>query len=86
MMAVSPLEAALIETWTLFAFGSITIMLRIFCRTRMVGFAGYCGDDYLIFFGWVSRSSYPYTSQFMLKLSGLLYRNDSSSSHRRWYR
>ncbi|KAH5016898.1 hypothetical protein HBI81_020770 [Parastagonospora nodorum] len=51
-MTVSAFEAALIETWTLFAVGSIVIMMRIFCRTKMVGFAGYCGDDYLIFFAW----------------------------------
>ncbi|KAH7119934.1 hypothetical protein B0J11DRAFT_582429 [Dendryphion nanum] len=51
-MAVSPLEAALIETWTLFGFGSIAIILRIFSRTRLVGFAGYHPDDYLIIFAW----------------------------------
>jgi hypothetical protein len=53
-MAVSALEAALIETWTLFAVGTIFIILRVFSRTRLVGFAGYCADDYLIFFAWVS--------------------------------
>lgn len=52
-MALSPLEAALIETWTLFGFGSLAIILRIFSRTRLVGFAGYHPDDYLIFFAWV---------------------------------
>ncbi|KAH7066947.1 hypothetical protein BKA63DRAFT_131649 [Paraphoma chrysanthemicola] len=51
-MAVSPLEAALIETWTLFAVGSIFIILRVFSRTRLVGLAGYHADDYLIFFAW----------------------------------
>jgi hypothetical protein len=53
-MAMSPLEQALIETWTLYAFGSVAIMLRIFSRTRMVGIAGWHPDDYLIFFAWVS--------------------------------
>lgn len=52
-MAVRPLEAALIETWTLFALGIIIIILKIFSRTRMVGVAGYCGDDYMVFFAWV---------------------------------
>jgi len=56
-MAVTPLEAALIETWTLFTFGSIVIILRVFSRTRVVGVTGYCGDDYLIFFAWVSSST-----------------------------
>lgn len=55
-MAISPLQAALIETWTLFAIGSIFIILRIFSRTRLVGFDGYRADDYLIFFAWVSCS------------------------------
>jgi hypothetical protein len=55
-MAASPLEAALIETWSLYAIGSIFIILRIFSRTKMVGLAGYHIDDYTIFFAWVSRS------------------------------
>lgn len=55
-MAVSPLEAALIETWTLFGFGSLAIILRICARTRMVGLAGWHPDDYMIFFAWVGCS------------------------------
>ncbi|KAF1847796.1 uncharacterized protein K460DRAFT_352877 [Cucurbitaria berberidis CBS 394.84] len=51
-MAVSPLEAALIETWSLFAVGSIFIMLRVFSRLRMVGISGFCADDYMVFFAW----------------------------------
>ncbi|PSN73633.1 hypothetical protein BS50DRAFT_191908 [Corynespora cassiicola Philippines] len=51
-MTVTPLEAALIETWTLFGFGSIAIILRVFSRTRLVGISGYHPDDYLIWFGW----------------------------------
>ena len=57
-MAVSALEAALIETWSLYAVGSIVIMLRIFSRTRMVGVAGWHPDDYMIFFAWVG-SHFP---------------------------
>ncbi|KAF2185111.1 hypothetical protein K469DRAFT_577655 [Zopfia rhizophila CBS 207.26] len=51
-MAVDPLQAALIETWTLYAFGSLAIILRVCSRTRLVGFSGYHADDYLIFFAW----------------------------------
>lgn len=56
-MAVSPVQAAINETWSLFAIGTLAMVLRIFSRYRMVGFAGYCGDDYLIFFAWVSCAS-----------------------------
>ncbi|KAG9193561.1 hypothetical protein G6011_03596 [Alternaria panax] len=51
-MAISPLVQALIETWTLYAIGSVAIMLRIFSRTKMVGISGWHPDDYLIFFAW----------------------------------
>jgi hypothetical protein len=70
-MAIGPLEAALMETWTLFAIGSIAIILRIFSRTRLVGIAGWCPDDYLIFFGWVRCSMYlemiAYTDIYSLR-------------------
>lgn len=52
-MVPSPLEAALIETWTLYAIGTVVIMLRVLSRTRLVGISGYHPDDYIIFFSWV---------------------------------
>jgi hypothetical protein len=58
-MALSPLQSALIETWTLYGVGTLAFMLRIFSRTRLVGITGYCLDDYTIIFGWVSLSA-PY--------------------------
>jgi hypothetical protein len=61
-MALDPLQAALAELWGLFALGTIVIMLRIFSRTRLVGVAGYCPDDYMIFFAWV-RSSDQWTGR-----------------------
>jgi len=42
------LQAALIETWTLYSAGVIFIGLRVFSRTRLVGVRGYRLDDYLI--------------------------------------
>jgi hypothetical protein len=59
-MVVSPFQQAIIETWTLFAFGSLAIILRIYTRTRLVGIGGYKIDDYLIFFAWVSGN--PFSS------------------------
>ncbi|PVH98960.1 hypothetical protein DM02DRAFT_680576 [Periconia macrospinosa] len=50
-MAISPLESALIETWTLYGIGTLAFMLRIFSRSRL-GVSGYCVDDYTIFFAW----------------------------------
>ncbi|KAF9728338.1 hypothetical protein PMIN04_007725 [Paraphaeosphaeria minitans] len=50
-MAVSPLESALIETWTLYGIGTVAFMLRIFSRARL-GVSGYCIDDYTIIFAW----------------------------------
>lgn len=43
----------LIETWCLYSFGSLVIIVRIACRWRMIGIAGFKPDDYLIFFSWV---------------------------------
>jgi hypothetical protein len=60
---LSPLQAALAETWSLFALGTIFIALRIFARTRMVGVAGYHPDDYMIFFAWVSYSIYTFDAR-----------------------
>jgi hypothetical protein len=69
-MAITALEAALIETWTLFAIGSITIILRVFCRTKMVGVAGWHADDYMIFFGWVRCFALPYEYREYWRLQG----------------
>lgn len=55
-MAISPLESALIETWTLYGVGTVAFMLRIFSRMRL-GVSGYCLDDYTIIFAWVSLSA-----------------------------
>lgn len=44
---------ALIEIWTLYAFGSLFIFLRVFSRTKLVGIRGYRLDDYLVWFAWV---------------------------------
>jgi hypothetical protein len=57
---LSPFQAALAETWSLFALGTIFIALRIFARTRMVGVAGFHPDDYMIFFAWASCSTNMY--------------------------
>lgn len=49
-----PAPEALIETWTLYAFGTVFIGLRAFARTKLVGVRGYRLDDYLIWVAWVS--------------------------------
>jgi hypothetical protein len=81
---LSPLQAALAETWSLFALGTIFVALRVFARTRMVGVAGYHPDDYMIFFAWVSR--FAQNQEVELTLSDLLCWNDSSGAHCRRYR
>ncbi|KAK3312087.1 hypothetical protein B0H66DRAFT_505538 [Apodospora peruviana] len=53
-MAISPLEAALIETWTLYAFGTLVIFARIVCRWRMIGIYNFKPDDYLIVLAWIT--------------------------------
>lgn len=55
-MGLSPLESALIETWTLYGIGTLAFMLRVFSRARL-GVSGYCIDDYTIIFAWVSLSA-----------------------------
>lgn len=55
--ALAKFQAAVTETWTLYAFGSLAIILRVCSRTRLVGLAGYDLDDYLVWFGWVSDVS-----------------------------
>ncbi|ETS82851.1 hypothetical protein PFICI_04727 [Pestalotiopsis fici W106-1] len=54
---LAKVQAAVTETWTLYAFGSLAIVLRVYSRTRLVGLAGYHADDYLVWFGWVSKVS-----------------------------
>ena len=56
----SAARAALIETFTLYALGTIIIGLRVFSRTKLVGLRGYRWDDYLVFVVWVSTNQYPY--------------------------
>lgn len=49
----------LIETWTLYAIGSLIIFARIACRLQMAGMSEFQFDDYIIFFSWVG-SNHPY--------------------------
>ena len=56
----SAARAALIETFTLYALGTIIIGLRVFSRTKLVGLRGYRWDDCLVFVVWVSTNQYPY--------------------------
>ncbi|KAI1251711.1 hypothetical protein MGN70_006279 [Eutypa lata] len=46
-------SSELIETWTLYAVGSLVIFARIGCRWRMIGFSAFQPDDYIIVFSWV---------------------------------
>ena len=45
---------ALIETWTLYAAGTIFIMMRVFVRTKLVGIRNYRPDDYLVWVAWAA--------------------------------
>ncbi|KAF7532848.1 hypothetical protein G7054_g7609 [Neopestalotiopsis clavispora] len=51
--SLAKVQAAVTETWTLYAFGTLAIALRIWSRTRLVGVAEYDVDDYLVWFGWI---------------------------------
>ncbi|TDZ41025.1 hypothetical protein CTRI78_v010004 [Colletotrichum trifolii] len=48
-MEINP---SIAEVWSLYAIATVMIAMRVFCRTRMVGLAGYRPDDYLVFFAW----------------------------------
>ncbi|KAL6705191.1 hypothetical protein ACN47E_007296 [Coniothyrium glycines] len=64
-MAIGRLQAVRIEIWVLYAIGSIVIMLRTFSRTRLVGFAGYHADDYLVFFAWACYTGMSTTAHIV---------------------
>lgn len=57
--AMAPLPAAAVEPitemWTLYAFGTVVIFLRVFCRWRLVGIFNFKPDDYLVLLAWVSN-------------------------------
>lgn len=63
---LAKVQAAVTETWTLYAFGTLAIALRIWSRTRLVGLAGYDVDDYLVWFGWVSIPFRKHEREFNL--------------------
>ncbi|TGJ85559.1 hypothetical protein E0Z10_g3203 [Xylaria hypoxylon] len=44
----------LIETWTLYAIGSLIIFARIVCRWKMIGPRCFKPDDYIIFLSWAT--------------------------------
>lgn len=46
-------RAALTETWCLYGFGTLAIILRTISRVHIVGVRGFDFDDYAIWFGWV---------------------------------
>lgn len=89
-------SSELIETWTLYAVGSLVIFARIGCRWRMIGFSAFQPDDYIIVFSWVSRMGRPpymvLFSEHDLEdswtntdnLLGRLHRHDSSCTYRGW--
>jgi hypothetical protein len=45
---------SLVEIFVLYGFGTIFILARVFCRTRLVGLAGYHPDDYLVWLVWLA--------------------------------
>ncbi|KAF7555954.1 hypothetical protein G7Z17_g1780 [Cylindrodendrum hubeiense] len=47
-------SSALIETWSLYAVGSVIILSRMFVRWRMIGFRGFKPDDYIIVLSWAT--------------------------------
>ncbi|KAH6974361.1 hypothetical protein BGZ61DRAFT_499856 [Ilyonectria robusta] len=46
--------SAVVETWSLYAVGSLIIFSRIFVRWRMIGLRGFKPDDYIILLSWVT--------------------------------
>jgi hypothetical protein len=52
------------EIWVLYVVGMAMIVARIFCRTKLVGFANYQWDDYGILVVAVSFSSISSSSSF----------------------
>ena len=46
--------AALIETWSLYAVGSLIIFMRIATRWRTVGISGWQADDWIILLSWAT--------------------------------
>lgn len=51
--AAMVLPGPLIETWVLYAAGTLIIFARILCRWRMIGPSNFKTDDYLIVPAWV---------------------------------
>ncbi|KAI9168047.1 hypothetical protein HJFPF1_04191 [Paramyrothecium foliicola] len=45
-------QPLLVETWCLYAFGSLIILARILARWRTIGVKQFRPDDYLIFLSW----------------------------------
>ncbi|KAK7221830.1 hypothetical protein V2G26_009833 [Clonostachys chloroleuca] len=45
-------NSALVETWCLYAVGSLIFAARIACRVRTIGLAGFKPDDYIVFLSW----------------------------------
>ncbi|GME64761.1 hypothetical protein AG0111_0g985 [Neofusicoccum parvum] len=54
---VTALDAAIIETWTLYSFGTLTIAMRIYCRWRMVGIQNFKPDDFLVVPAWMAYTT-----------------------------
>ncbi|KAI0437483.1 hypothetical protein F4803DRAFT_538738 [Xylaria telfairii] len=51
-----------VETWALYATGSLIIFTRIGCRWKMVGLSGFKPDDYLIFISWATYTVMTYAA------------------------
>jgi hypothetical protein len=49
--------SALVETWTLYAVGSVVIFMRIVTRLRTIGIRNFQPDDYLIFLSWATYTT-----------------------------
>ncbi|VUC26223.1 unnamed protein product [Clonostachys rosea] len=64
-------NSALIETWCLYAVGSLIFMGRIACRIRTIGVAGFKPDDYIVFLSWGTYTVMTVAAYFVGKVGDL---------------
>lgn len=72
---MAPLPAAAVEPitemWTLYAFGTVVIFLRVFCRWRLVGIFNFKPDDYLVLLAWAVYTSITVMAHiFIIEVGG----------------
>ncbi|KAF3937500.1 hypothetical protein ABW19_dt0202673 [Dactylella cylindrospora] len=57
--------SAIAEQWAEYGVGMVVFILRIIARIKVVGFKGFCGDDYLVPFAMIFYTVQLVTHQIM---------------------